>query len=76
MVPVRRLTLGLLDRTGALTGTVPGVASGGANLLVRLTPIAPLLLDERAVAVKGGAELDRRCFRLRVQRIRAAARRS
>jgi hypothetical protein len=56
----------------ALTGPVPGVASGGANLLVGLTPVAPLLLDEGPVAFERGAELDRRDLRLRIQRIRAA----
>src|SRR5687768_4412905 len=45
---------------------------GSAHFLVGLTPIERLLVDERPVALKRGAEFDRRHLGLRVDGIRAA----
>ena len=51
---------------------VAGMAAGSAHFLIRLAPVAPLLVDEGPIALERGAELHRRHLGLRVQRILAA----
>jgi hypothetical protein len=68
-----RAWLGLGSRLArAFLWSMPGVATGRADLLVGLAPVAQLRLRERAIALERGAVLDRRGFRPRVPGIRAA----